>query len=178
MFLLILYVSCIWLWLVVSRIQRPASSTQALGHRYTFFVVFRSECANTYMHSLQYFVYLNETQTEHRLFNINFAFYSFLCVFFSLSLLSFHAIYIWSDSFVQEFVASPLDGVSQLLDVLRLIQLSQQSGIGQTNTTGKLNAQTYQRRALLDELACLYVSRSKHHFYFSFYLLFYIHKYY
>lgn len=58
-------------------------------------------------------------------------------------------------SFVQEFVAAPLDGVSQLLDVLRSIQLSQQNGIGQTNTTGKMNAQTYQRRALLDELACL-----------------------
>ncbi|XP_055320072.1 uncharacterized protein LOC129577307 isoform X2 [Sitodiplosis mosellana] len=58
-------------------------------------------------------------------------------------------------SFVQEFVAAPLDGVSLLLEVLRSIQLSQQNGIGQTNTTGKMNAQTYQRRALLDELACL-----------------------
>lgn len=65
---------------------------------------------------------------------------------------------IWFDSFVQEFVAAPLDGVSLLLEVLRSIQLSQQNGFaGQTNTTGKINAQTYQRRALLDELACLYV---------------------
>lgn len=63
---------------------------------------------------------------------------------------------IWFDSFVQEFVAAPLDGVSLLLEVLRSIQLSQQNGMaGQTNTTGKMNAQTYQRRALLDELACL-----------------------
>lgn len=61
-------------------------------------------------------------------------------------------------SFVQEFVAAPLDGVSLLLEVLRSIQLSQQNGIGQTNTAGKMNAQTYQRRALLDELASLYVN--------------------
>lgn len=68
-------------------------------------------------------------------------------------------LYIWFDSFVQEFVAAPLDGVSLLLEVLRSIQLSQQNGMGQTNTTGKMNAQTYQRRALLDELACLYVKK-------------------
>lgn len=63
--------------------------------------------------------------------------------------------YFWFDSFVQEFVATPLDGVCLLLEVLRSIQLSQQNSIGQTNTTNKINAQTYQRRALLDELACL-----------------------
>lgn len=63
----------------------------------------------------------------------------------------------WFVSFVQEFVAAPLDGVSLLLEVLRSIQLSQQNGIGQMNATNKMNAQTYQRRALLDELACLYV---------------------
>lgn len=71
----------------------------------------------------------------------------------------FFFLYIWFDSFVQEFVAAPLDGVSLLLEVLRSIQLSQQNGMGQTNTTGKMNAQTYQRRALLDELACLYVEK-------------------
>lgn len=75
-----------------------------------------------------------------------------------ISIVSFY--YIWFDSFVQEFVAAPLDGVSLLLEVLRSIQLSQQNGIGQTNTTGKMNAQTYQRRALLDELASLYVKRT------------------
>lgn len=58
-------------------------------------------------------------------------------------------------SFVQEFVALPHDGVSQLLEVLRLIQFSQQNGNGQVNTTGKMFAQTYQRRSLLDELACV-----------------------
>lgn len=57
-------------------------------------------------------------------------------------------------SFVQEFVAAPLDGVSLLLEVLRSIQLSQQTTINQ-DTIGKVTAQTYQRRALLDELACL-----------------------
>lgn len=65
-------------------------------------------------------------------------------------------------SFVQEFITSPLDGVSLLLEVLRAIQLSQT-----TNHVGTLplpnqevpkNSQCYQRRALLDELACLYVS--------------------
>lgn len=58
------------------------------------------------------------------------------------------------NSFVQEFVAAPLDGVSLLLEVLRSIQLSQQTNINQ-DTIGKVTAQTYQRRALLDELACL-----------------------
>ncbi|XP_059622451.1 uncharacterized protein LOC132265705 [Phlebotomus argentipes] len=62
-------------------------------------------------------------------------------------------------SFVQEFVASPLDGVSLLLDVLRAIQLSQTSTASGTVSTpaspGQRNTQTYQRRALLDELACL-----------------------
>lgn len=53
-------------------------------------------------------------------------------------------------------VADPLDGVSLLLEVLRSIQLSQQTGMS-PNTTGKVTSQTYQRRALLDELACLYV---------------------
>lgn len=61
---------------------------------------------------------------------------------------------IFNCSFVQEFVASPLDGVSLLLEVLRSIQLSQQSNGGH-DTLGKITAQTYQRRALLDELACL-----------------------
>ncbi|GAB0099593.1 Glycoside hydrolase, family 22 [Sergentomyia squamirostris] len=62
-------------------------------------------------------------------------------------------------SFVQEFVATPLDGVSLLLDVLRAIQLSQTSTASGTVSTPasamQRNTQTYQRRALLDELACL-----------------------
>ncbi|XP_055701618.1 uncharacterized protein LOC129800905 isoform X2 [Phlebotomus papatasi] len=62
-------------------------------------------------------------------------------------------------SFVQELVASPLDGVSLLLDVLRAIQLSQTSTASGTVSTPtsqiQRNTQTYQRRALLDELACL-----------------------
>ncbi|XP_050513273.1 uncharacterized protein LOC126888883 [Diabrotica virgifera virgifera] len=62
-------------------------------------------------------------------------------------------------SFVQEFVADPLDGVTVLLDLLRAIQLSQ-SNAGQVQncspggTTPKLSP-ALQRRTLLDELACL-----------------------
>ncbi|XP_058120523.1 uncharacterized protein LOC131281219 isoform X2 [Anopheles ziemanni] len=61
-------------------------------------------------------------------------------------------------SFVQEFVSSPLDGVSLLLEVLRAVQLSQSAPMNGTTTLhGGLvrNNQSYQRRALLDELACL-----------------------
>ncbi|KNC21674.1 hypothetical protein FF38_09799 [Lucilia cuprina] len=62
-------------------------------------------------------------------------------------------------SFVQEFVASPSDGVSLLLEVLRSIQLSQavNAPLNMINNTGTMprNSQSYQRRALLDELACL-----------------------
>lgn len=62
-------------------------------------------------------------------------------------------------SFVQEFVAGPLDGVSLLLEVLRAIQLSQAgtaTGTMTLNTTiMQRTSPTYQRRALLDELACL-----------------------
>lgn len=63
-----------------------------------------------------------------------------------------------------------MDGVSLLLDVLRAIQLSGQGGhanagvVAAAGTTAASaaatavqmrNNQTYQRRALLDELACL-----------------------
>ncbi|XP_052894488.1 uncharacterized protein LOC128301870 [Anopheles moucheti] len=62
-------------------------------------------------------------------------------------------------SFVQEFVSSPLDGVSLLLEVLRAVQLSQSAPMSGTTTMppGGMarNNQSYQRRALLDELACL-----------------------
>ncbi|XP_052872663.1 uncharacterized protein LOC128278058 [Anopheles cruzii] len=62
-------------------------------------------------------------------------------------------------SFVQEFVSSPLDGVSLLLEVLRAVQLSQSAPLNGTTTMppGGIprNNQSYQRRALLDELACL-----------------------
>ncbi|XP_067627385.1 uncharacterized protein mwh isoform X2 [Eurosta solidaginis] len=62
-------------------------------------------------------------------------------------------------SFVQEFVATPSDGISLLLGVLRAIQLSQASNsvITATQMTASMprNTQSYQRRALLDELACL-----------------------
>ncbi|XP_055596324.1 uncharacterized protein LOC129746608 isoform X2 [Uranotaenia lowii] len=63
-------------------------------------------------------------------------------------------------SFVQEFVSSPLDGVSLLLEVLRAVQLSQSMPFNGTTTMPapgsmpRIN-QSYQRRALLDELACL-----------------------
>lgn len=62
-------------------------------------------------------------------------------------------------SFVQEFVADPLDGVTLLLDLLRAIQLSQSNTVvhgppGSTGTTGKIPP-SLQRRALLDELTCL-----------------------
>lgn len=63
-------------------------------------------------------------------------------------------------SFVLEFVASPMDGVSLLLDVLRAIQLSQNTITGSSTLNSQQNLelrnnQTYQRRALLDELTCL-----------------------
>ncbi|XP_053676959.1 uncharacterized protein LOC128727115 [Anopheles nili] len=62
-------------------------------------------------------------------------------------------------SFVQELVSSPLDGVSLLLEVLRAIQLSQNAPLNGATTmpSGGIprNNQSYQRRALLDELACL-----------------------
>lgn len=54
-----------------------------------------------------------------------------------------------------------MDGVSLLLDVLRAIQLSQTincSGPATGSGAGAMvqrNTQSYQRRALLDELACL-----------------------
>uniref|UniRef100_A0A0K8VL65 Formin-like protein 1 n=2 Tax=Bactrocera latifrons TaxID=174628 RepID=A0A0K8VL65_BACLA len=62
-------------------------------------------------------------------------------------------------SFVQEFVATPSDGISLLLEVLRAIQLSQSSNAAvppnQMTASMPRNLQSYQRRALLDELACL-----------------------
>lgn len=61
-------------------------------------------------------------------------------------------------SFVQEFVADPLDGITLLLELLRAIQLSQSSnaagGAGSVNTVGKIPP-SVQKRALLDELSCL-----------------------
>jgi hypothetical protein len=62
-------------------------------------------------------------------------------------------------SFVQEFIASPMDGVSLLLEVLRAIQLSQNTITGSSTINSQnmelRNNQSYQRRALLDELTCL-----------------------
>lgn len=61
-------------------------------------------------------------------------------------------------SFVQELVASPSDGVSLLLEVLRAVQLSQTLPLNGTPATPNSlprNNQGYQRRALLDEMACL-----------------------
>lgn len=62
-------------------------------------------------------------------------------------------------SFVQEFVSTPMDGVTLLLEVLRSIQLSQTANLISTTSspanTIQRNSQAYQRRALLDELACL-----------------------
>ncbi|XP_060521299.1 uncharacterized protein LOC132698967 [Cylas formicarius] len=62
-------------------------------------------------------------------------------------------------SFVQEFVADPLDGVTLLLDLLRTIQINQSSTVvhgpqGSTGTTGKIPPSLH-RRALLDEFSCL-----------------------
>ncbi|CAH1116162.1 unnamed protein product [Phaedon cochleariae] len=61
-------------------------------------------------------------------------------------------------SFVQEFVADPLDGVSLLLDLLRAVHLSQ-SNPAQTLSPASGAAPklplAVQRRAMLDELACL-----------------------
>ncbi|XP_068141912.1 uncharacterized protein mwh isoform X2 [Drosophila tropicalis] len=64
-------------------------------------------------------------------------------------------------SFIQEFVATPSDGISHLLEVLRAIQMAQASNApapmaGATNSLAmSRNPQSYQRRALLDELSCL-----------------------
>ncbi|XP_076259772.1 multiple wing hairs isoform X2 [Rhynchophorus ferrugineus] len=62
-------------------------------------------------------------------------------------------------SFVQEFVADPLDGVTLLLDLLRAIQVGQSNTVihgppGASSTVGKIPP-SLQRRALLDELSCL-----------------------
>ncbi|CAO1313706.1 unnamed protein product [Diamesa serratosioi] len=62
-------------------------------------------------------------------------------------------------SFVQEFITSPMDGVSLLLEVLRAVQLSQNTITGSSTLNSQnmelRNNQSYQRRALLDELSCL-----------------------
>lgn len=59
-------------------------------------------------------------------------------------------------SFVQEFVASPVDGVSLLLEALRALQLSQTASFDKdVPITNGFRNQQFQRRALLDELACL-----------------------
>lgn len=75
-------------------------------------------------------------------------------------------------SFVQEFIGDPLDGVTLLLELLRAIQLSQASNIvpsqpstsqnsggtvGNSGNNGPIARipPAVQRRALLDELACL-----------------------
>lgn len=77
--------------------------------------------------------------------------------FVILYLYSNYTILYLFNSFVQEFVASPLDGTSLLLEVLRAIQLSQtiNNNFGTASATIQRNSQSYQRRALLDELACL-----------------------
>ncbi|XP_017473132.1 PREDICTED: uncharacterized protein LOC108364080 [Rhagoletis zephyria] len=60
---------------------------------------------------------------------------------------------------IRAFVATPSDGISLLLEVLRAIQLSQSSNTplapNQMTASMPRNPQSYQRRALLDELACL-----------------------
>lgn len=61
---------------------------------------------------------------------------------------------------MQEFVTAPADGISLLLEVLRSIQLSQATNAplnhnNNVNTMPRHTTQSYQRRALLDELACL-----------------------
>lgn len=76
-----------------------------------------------------------------------------------LNFLKFRIVYNFHYSFVQEFVSTPMDGVTLLLDVLRSIQLSQTANMTSTPSspanTIQRNSQAYQRRALLDELACL-----------------------
>ncbi|KRK00720.1 uncharacterized protein LOC6532326 isoform X1 [Drosophila yakuba] len=64
-------------------------------------------------------------------------------------------------SFVQEFVGTPADGISHLLEVLRAIQMAQASNApapmpgASSSLAMTRNPQSYQRRALLDELSCL-----------------------
>lgn len=63
-----------------------------------------------------------------------------------------------SYSFVQEFVASPVDGVTLLLEALRALQLSQSASFDKNSpVTNGFRNHAFQRRALLDELACLLV---------------------
>lgn len=68
---------------------------------------------------------------------------------------------------MQEFISEPLDGISLLLELLRTIQLSQAGGgpggsapspgVQQPGTgTCQRISPAAQRRALLDELACLH----------------------
>lgn len=70
-----------------------------------------------------------------------------------------HRNHYYFYSFVQEFVGTPMDGVSLLLEVLRAIQLSQNTINGSSTLNSQnmemRNNQSYQRRALLDELTCL-----------------------
>uniref|UniRef100_A0A336MC53 CSON009375 protein n=1 Tax=Culicoides sonorensis TaxID=179676 RepID=A0A336MC53_CULSO len=59
-------------------------------------------------------------------------------------------------SFVQEFVASPVDGVSLLLEALKALQLSQSASFDKNSSVSNgFRNHAFQRRALLDELACL-----------------------
>lgn len=72
--------------------------------------------------------------------------------------LNLYSVFSFS-SFVQEFVAEPLDGVTLLLELLRVIQMNQANGNpsggpGSSSTVGKVPP-SVQKRALLDELSCL-----------------------
>lgn len=50
----------------------------------------------------------------------------------------------------------PVDGISLLLEALRAVQLSQTSSFDKSvPATSALRNQAFQRRALMDELACL-----------------------
>lgn len=97
------------------------------------------------------------------MFLINFALLS-LSLSFLFHFISFHVLFLTdcsTHSFVQEFVASPMDGASLLLEVLRAVQLSQNTITGSSTINSQnmelRNNQSYQRRALLDELTCLWV---------------------
>lgn len=116
--------------------------------RLIFSIYIRSRCLLCFAH---FCLYCDSNELNQEEINISIA--HIICLnFHFLKLFLFVCCVLFS--FVQEFVAAPLDGVSLLLEVLRSIQLSQQTTINQ-DTIGKVTAQTYQRRALLDELACL-----------------------
>ena len=58
-------------------------------------------------------------------------------------------------SFMKEFISEPNDGVSLLLDLLKLVQLSQTNNVGVHKTVDSKMQQVVFKKALADEHECL-----------------------